>query len=305
MQSLKGLDMYRRVSSDHSQQTYKGGLLTLIVGILMTLLFIHELHDFNTHEILKENYISQETSSSLVQINLDISVYHFPCVSLSLDQQDDVGKHILDSSEHLKKIRLNKFGKEISTEYKVSLKELSLALENDEGCRIQGHIFVTRLPGNFHISYHAIGNMIRQLPEELKRKFKIGHFIHNLSIGNEDLTHLIESEFETNEILSIYNQTSKELPTTTRYDYYIKIIPLEFINEPLDQITNTYQFYMISNTINSPGWVPSIFFRYDFESITTKYTKVNKKLGPFIVSLCAILGGFFTLSTLANKLINN
>lgn len=304
MRSFKGLDMYRKVSTDHTQQTYKGGILTLIVGSLMVFLFFSEFQVFTTHEILKETVISQESSMAQVRVNLDVSLPRSPCMPVSLDQQDDVNKHILDSSDHLKKIRLNKYGEEIGTQFDRTVDELKKALDNEEGCRIKGYILVSKLPGNFHISYHVAYNLIQALNPEYKNKLKLDHIVHNLSVGDEDITHLIESEFGASEILSVHNQTAEDLPQNTKHEYFMKIIPVEFINECSDQVTNTYQFSFIYSKSSMYGFIPAIYFRYDFENISMRYTKVDKKLMNFIVSMCAILGGFFTISGIINKLIN-
>jgi hypothetical protein len=46
------------------------------------------------------------------------------------------------------------------------------------------------------------------------------------------------------------------------------------------------------------GKTPSVYFKYDISPITVKITRGRGSLGHFLLQLCAIIGGIFTVSGL-------
>lgn len=61
------------------------------------------------------------------------------------------------------------------------------ALKNEEGCNLVGSFDVNRVPGNFHISSHAFGNIITRVFQESDYKtIDVSHTINHLSFGHEE-----------------------------------------------------------------------------------------------------------------------
>ena len=64
-------------------------------------------------------------------------------------------------------------------------------LENDEGCKLSGFVYINKVPGNFHISMH-------HYPEAWQRlmlrgyKFDFSHKINHLSFGDLEDVKLIQ-----------------------------------------------------------------------------------------------------------------
>ena len=304
MRSLKNLDLYRKVSKDHSQQTLTGGFITLFAVAIMAMLLVSETKSYLTHSILKETVIDQDRGSSLLQVNIDITLPYTPCLPISLDQQDSVNKHILDSSEHLRKIRINKQGEEIVGSLERNLGNLMAAIDSEEGCRLVGFIFVTRVPGNFHISFHVAYELIIKLPSEYSRKMKFSHTINHLSFGNRETEEIIEAEFGAEQFSLYDGKKVNDIGVVSKHEYFMKIIPVQFINQCTGEFINSYQYSLNLNSVDFHAAFGAIYFRYDFEDLTMKYTKLNKSLSGFIVSLCAILGGIFAVLGLVNNLVN-
>lgn len=63
---------------------------------------------------------------------------------------------------------------------------------------------------------------------------------------------------------------------------------------------DSYQYVSNSNVIVGRFQMPAIYFRYDFSPLTVKF--VEKKIGfaHFLVQVCAIIGGVFTVLGLVN-----
>ncbi|CAF3965375.1 unnamed protein product [Rotaria magnacalcarata] len=56
-------------------------------------------------------------------------------------------------------------------------------------------------------------------------------------------------------------------------------------------------------TPHQHGMVPAIWFRYDIIPITVKYTERRQKIYAFITSICAVVGGSFTVASILDSLI--
>jgi len=70
-------------------------------------------------------------------------------------------------------------------ENNVNLDEIKQAFINHEGCQIYGYLTVNRVPGNFHISSHALGPLLGLIMAETGISiFDVSHKINHLSFGN-------------------------------------------------------------------------------------------------------------------------
>lgn len=67
-----------------------------------------------------------------------------------------MGNHNIDVSGTLRKIRLDSNANVIDEIIPDSnLKNFEAAAAKQEGCQLKGSISVVKVPGNFHIGYHA------------------------------------------------------------------------------------------------------------------------------------------------------
>ena len=303
MKSLKALDMFRKTHRAHTQQTFAGGLLTLIALSLMVSLFISETQSFLDHTIKKSTVIDQDLDSSLVQININITLPFIPCVPISLDHQDDVNKHILDYTGTISKFRVLSNGLKLPENPEKTVNTLIEAIDDQEGCQLEGFIRVARVPGNLHISLHAAHDMMHMLPRDYLMKLSFAHTINHLSIGNEDISNLAEEDFNAQDVIQYNGINAKELNGVTKHEYFLRIIPVQFDNECNGDRISTFTCSMNRNSDIFHAPFGAIYFRYSFEDVTMRYTKVDKGLGPFLVSLCAILGGVFVVLGLINKIV--
>lgn len=302
MKTIKSLDLYRKTPNIYIEQTSTGGLLTIIALAIMFSLFISEVQSFFDHTIKKSTIIDQSLDSSSVQININITLHSIPCIAISLDHQDDVSQHIMDFTKTLSKLRILKNGVVFSENPEKTLENLIEAIKYEEGCRLEGFIDVARVPGNLHISLHAAHDMIHLLPREYLIKLNFSHTLNELSIGNADLSNLIEKDFNAQEIIKYQNITAYDKQGVTKHEYFFRIIPMQFINECNGEKTSTFTCSLNSNSDFAHAPFGVIYFRYSFEDLTMRYTKLDKTLGSFFVSLCAILGGIFVVLGLINKL---
>lgn len=66
---------------------------------------------------------------------------------------------------------------------------------------------------------------------------------------------------------------------------------------------DAYQFVANSNHIVGRFQLPAIYFRYDFSPITVAFKEKKSTFAHFLVQVCAIVGGVFTVLGLVNGAI--
>jgi len=135
----------------------------------------------------------------------------------------------------------------------------------------------------------------------------VTHYVHDLSFGEQ--THHLASVEEAN--INALKGAFKIAPVdpndalnAVSYEYYIKIVPTlyERINR---EIIESYQFVANSNELVGKYRLPAIYFRYEFSPITVKFTEKRKSFSHFLVQVCAIVGGVFTVLGLINSILHS
>jgi hypothetical protein len=243
-----------------------------------------------------------------------------PCSILSLDSQDVMGTHSLNIHGKITKKKLDRTGRVIGelTEEKGNqlmnsdsehdhshqpdYEEVKKAVQNGEGCQIVGNIEVLRVPGNFHISSHAFGNVVAQLAGEGLYEFDVSHTVNHISFGDEsDIKH-ITNNFSVG-ILNPMDGVSKNKKEDNKiYEYYLKVVPTSY-TDVAGTTYNAHQFTANSNEVESNMTIPTIFFRYDISPILVKIVQYKQNFFHFFIQICAIVGGMFTVMGILDNLL--
>ncbi|CAG9312499.1 unnamed protein product [Blepharisma stoltei] len=299
MRNVKGFDLFRK-SLGISEQTSLGGIITLIAFTAMGFLFSSELFYYLENTINKETMIDQDRGAKLLPININITLYRAPCLTVSLDQLDSLGNHVVDVGGALTKTRLDKNGNRIYEKLPELSQSAAIKMTDDEeGCELSGNFSVTKTPGNFHISFHAAHEIMIRLPYLNLRKHKLSHRINHLSFGKEQKNHYIYSIFGNGEQTNFapYDGLVKKdvEGSVIKYEYNMKVIPVQYYDEASGEELNSYQYSMVGSSEPLNNGFGIIYFRYDVDSVTMRYTRVTKSLTSLLVSMSAILGGIFAV----------
>ena len=68
------------------------------------------------------------------------------------------------------------------------------ALDGQEGCLVEGTVIINKVPGNFHLSSHAFGQVIQKL-YMTGHSLDFSHTVNHLSFGNDTQMKQIQSRF--------------------------------------------------------------------------------------------------------------
>ncbi|XP_010923701.1 uncharacterized protein [Elaeis guineensis] len=327
LQSLRNFDAFPRAEEHLLKKTHSGAIVSIIGLVIMFTLFVHELKYYLTTYTVHQMSVDLKRGETL-PIHINMTFPALPCEVLSVDAIDMSGKHEVDLDTSIWKLRMNKEGQVIGTEYLSDLvekehsglkhdsdhhehssqekhehgfgtdaekmvKNVKQAIQNGEGCRVYGVLDVQRVAGNFHISVHGLSIHVAQQIFNGLKDVNVSHVIHDLSFGPS------------------YPGIHNPLDGTTRilhdtsgtFKYYIKIVPTEYryLSKtvlPTNQFSVTEYFIPLREIERS--W-PAVYFLYDLSPITVTIKEERRSFLHFITRLCAVLGGTFALTGMLDR----
>ncbi|CAF3562418.1 unnamed protein product [Rotaria sp. Silwood1] len=176
----------------------------------------------------------------------------------------------------------------------------------NEGCRLHGYLEVNKVSGNFHIapgqSFEQHHIHVHSLRNVRLNMLNTTHYIDELSFG-QYFPKQINPLSNTKQIVNLKDNGA------VLYHYYVKVVPSTYVFLNQTQlITNQYSVTkhkkIIKNIFDSSDHqIPGIFFTYEISAIMVKFIEQKRSLAHFLTSLCAIIGGVFTVSSLIDAFI--
>ncbi|PKA65118.1 Protein disulfide-isomerase 5-4 [Apostasia shenzhenica] len=171
--------------------------------------------------------------------------------------------------------------------------------EKGEGCNIKGFVEVSKVAGNFHFacgkSFHQINLFVPEILDLQTENFNISHKINHLSFGKEF----------PGAVYPLDGAEWKELGLSGIYQYFIKVVPTIY-KDITGRKIHSNQFsvtehYRPGNYFPRP---PSgVYFYYDFSPIKVIFTEENISFLHFLTSVCAIIGGVFTVAGIIDSFV--
>jgi Endoplasmic reticulum vesicle transporter/Endoplasmic Reticulum-Golgi Intermediate Compartment (ERGIC) len=289
----------------------------------MVLLFLNELSSFVKIKTTSDMLVDTNSNSDKLTINIDIVLYKLPCSIISIDAQDIMGSHSLNVHGLITKTKLDKDGNSLGSflEAKTGDKkketdgkdghnhpnppnyeDVKKAILAEEGCRLEGTISVLRVPGNFHISTHAYGNIIAKLISEGIFATDLSHKINHISFGDETDIKNIKSKFDVGILNPIDGVEKIDHKNQKMYEYYLKVVPTTYIDINGEALS-AHQFTSNSNENSSNMMISTIFFRYDISPILIRITQYKQPFFHFFIQICAIIGGMFTVMGIIDHML--
>ncbi|PSC71879.1 Endoplasmic reticulum-Golgi intermediate compartment 3 [Micractinium conductrix] len=171
--------------------------------------------------------------------------------------------------------------------------------QKGEGCHLWGELHINKVAGNFHFapgrSYQQ-GNMhIHDLSPFAGQNFDFSHTIHKLAFGKEypGMRNPLDGVKVRQELSQADN--------SGLYQYFLKVVPTSYANLRnntiySNQFSVTEHFREIASPTAGGGQLPGVFLFYDLSPIKVRFQESCVSFLSFLTSLCAIIGGVFTVS---------
>ncbi|KAL3715347.1 hypothetical protein ACJRO7_007128 [Eucalyptus globulus] len=332
-QALKSLDAFPRAEEHLLQKTQSGALVSVIGLTIMATLFLHELRYYITTYTVHQMSVDLKRGETL-PIHINMTFPALPCDVLSVDAIDMSGKHEVDLDTNIWKLRLNKYGQIIGTEFLSDLVEKGYEHHGHDHKHDDGkdHNKESSEKTHSHGFDETAEKMITKVKQALAngegcRVYGVldvqrvaGNFhisVHGLNIFvaqmifegamHVNVSHVIHDLSFGPKYPGLHNpldETARILQGASgTFKYYIKIVPTEYryISKevlPTNQFSVTEYFSPMNEYDRT--W-PAVYFLYDLSPITVTIKEERRSFLHFITRLCAVLGGTFALTGMLDR----
>mmetsp|Transcript_8601 Transcript_8601/g.32345 ORF Transcript_8601/g.32345 Transcript_8601/m.32345 type:complete len:463 (-) Transcript_8601:683-2071(-) len=174
------------------------------------------------------------------------------------------------------------------------------------GCIVTGSIRVKRVPGNFHIEPRSKHHNFDP------RNTNLSHIVNSLEVGTplptgitKQVERVASDEFLRFDPLkgNVYVNYKRH----QAYHHHIKVVPTDIEIQGTWRGKNEVRVYNLlsESQINNYDQedVPEARFSYDFSPMAVNVSKKGKEWYEFVTSLCAIIGGTFTILGLIDAVL--
>jgi len=328
---VKELDAFPKVPETYQETSATSGGLSIITFIIMAILAMSELSYYSATD-LEFKYEVDTNYSGTVKFNVDMTVA-MRCIHIGADVLDQTGEQMFGVNE----MKLEPTYWELSEnqrEYLDFVQNVNQYLRNDyhaihevmwkenrksmvnrdmpkregpepdypyDACRVHGTVNLNKVAGNFHI---IAGKSIPVIPR--------GHAHLSMMMDKSDhnFTHRIDHiSFGDNVEGILYPLDGSEITTEYNYhtfQYFMQVVPT--LVRTYRTNMDTYQFAVteknrqIDHSKGSHG-NPGIFMKYDLTPLMIRVTEVHRPYWHFMIRLCGIIGGVFSVSGMFNSLV--
>ncbi|KAK4532668.1 hypothetical protein CCYA_CCYA13G3525 [Cyanidiococcus yangmingshanensis] len=185
------------------------------------------------------------------------------------------------------------------------------------GCRVFGRLQLPRVAGNFHLApgkghTHRMGQHIHAVDDQLlHRTYNFSHRILYLHFGPL----FPHQKNPLDGTVRILQEPQPGSPFGNMVQYYCKLVPATYSRSQQNiDVLRSMEYAAADLTqsseqdragvTHSTGSMPGIFFFYEPQPLQIAYFE-GREYGflHFIVQLCAIVGGVFTVSGMIDRLV--
>lgn len=303
---VKSMDMFPKVEEEELQRSSAFGALSLLTFAIIAILVLHELRTYFTITTT-EHMVVDSKSREKLHINFNLTLPHINCAQANIDLIDTAGEQVLNVHAGVWKQPMSPRGEPIGEPYEETDHVDSRASSpSTPGCTTWGTLHVNKVGGNFHITIgktaaRGTTTHVHQFKFSDAAHYNASHRINHLSFGEK---------FD--------GMVSPLSGHTVMYDgighfmYTVKIIPTTYVDYRGNTLhTNQYSFTKVEREVKkfdhtmTKDTIPGVFFMYDLSSFRVRVTETSKPFRKFLTSLCAIVGGVFTISGIVASVLQH
>jgi len=339
MDNLQTFDVFSKVHDDHMQKSQAGGVVTVITSFIIAILFWTELREFCTVEVIDSISVDTRINQKL-PIGINITFPHLRCDEVSVDTVDSAGDNQVNVHGGLQKIPLDANGHIIEKDFKAKEGECFPCMEGEDeehkccnscqelkdaytakdlpyyhildtavqckdsiGCGVAGKVTVNKVSGNVHVALGRStvreGKHVHEFNmHDVSDGFNTSHSIHSITFGEQ-----------VPGVLSPLDGTTKIVRHGAfMFHYYIKLVPTVFMGRWGGE-TYTNQYSVTDSARNVQvrsgelSGLPGVFIVYDFSPFLMRKTEKAKPWSYIFTSICAIIGGVFSIAMLVEMVV--
>lgn len=174
------------------------------------------------------------------------------------------------------------------------------------GCNIHGHIHISKVAGRINLtpghSFHFHGHTLHDLSAMRDRTLDLSHRINRLWFGQPYPGQL-------NPLDGVAKHARNASDAMGAHEYFIRVVPTTYkwpFAKTLrtNQYSQTY-FFRKSDPNRGGQLMPGVFLNYDLSPIHVEVSESRGSFFHFLVQLCAIIGGVFTVASMLSAFMDD
>jgi len=270
---IKRMDIYRKVPKDLTQPTVTGAIVSICCVLFIVFMLGTELMYFISPDIRSELVVQNNDPTERIPVRINISIPRMKCEFLGIDIQDDMGRHEVGFVENTVKTPIG-----------------------DEGCLFEARFHINKIPGNFHLSTHSV--------DVQPDSYDFAHEIHEISFGSK--IRKISSKNIRSSFNPLKERSKLDGNSLESHEYVMRVVPTTYEDISGTKLISISVYIRLqeSHLIWTCGRViPALWFKYDLNPITVRYHETRPPLYHFLTTVCAIVGGTFTVAGIIDSCI--
>ncbi|GEM12755.1 endoplasmic reticulum-Golgi intermediate compartment protein 3 [Rhodotorula toruloides] len=261
----------------YREKTTRGGVFTVLVGLVVAVLVWHETREFLWGEAGYEFSVDRGIAHEL-QLNFDATVAT-PCHYLTVDVRDAVGDRLHVSDEFKKDGTTFDVGQAQHLESQRASKEASASK------MIYGSMEVKKVTGNLHIT--TLGHGYLSWEHTDHALMNLSHVIHEFSFGPY-FPRIVQPLDNSVEITSVPFHI---------FQYFLSVVSTTYVDASRRRLhTHQYSVTEMGRETQHGRGVPGIFFKYDIEPMSLTVRERTTTFLQFLIRLAGIVGGILVCS---------
>lgn len=176
----------------------------------------------------------------------------------------------------------------------------------EHGCNVHGYIEISKVAGRIHVtpghSFQFHGRTLHDLSALRDHQLDLSHKIKHLSFGES-------YPGQVNPLDGVEKRAANDDEKVGQHEYFIRIVPTTYkLSFARKLRTNQYSqsyFFRKSDPNKGGQLIPGLFLSYDLSPIHIEVEESRKSFFHFLVQLCAIIGGVFTVASMLSMFLDD
>lgn len=166
----------------------------------------------------------------------------------------------------------------------------------EEGCLFEAKFHINKIPGNFHLSTHSV--------DVQPDSYDFAHEINEISFGSK--IRKISSKNIRSSFNPLKDRSKVDGNSLESHEYVMRVVPTTYEDiggTKLVAYQYTYAYRSHISFGHGGRVIPALWFKYDLNPITVRYHETRPPLYHFLTTVCAIVGGTFTVAGIIDSCI--